>query len=165
MKFDDAIDEWLYSQSADAEEGDSTEGSGWYGRYDAPLMSDAEEDTEEMDADQIAFVRGVKAGAIVFERTDGCVEVDYFDDKADFEEAWTAIEAEHVAPDEDGGDYTTNDHVRFYQYGKRVVTVEGDADWRDAVQAHMDANQFFPNVWLISDHGNVIPLTITKEAK
>lgn len=56
-------------------------------------------------------------------------------------------------PQED--DYTTSDHCEFYQNGKLVVEVDKDADdWRPAVRAHMDKEQFWPNVWFISDHGN-----------
>lgn len=69
-----------------------------------------------------------------------------------------------VEPQED--DYTTEDHIHFYQYGKLVVTVpkvilpgfKGDDcevdDWRPHVKAHMDKEQFWPNVFWISDHGN-----------
>ena len=27
-------------------------------------------------------------------------------------------------------------------------------DWREAVKAYCDAQQFWPNVWFVSDHGN-----------
>jgi hypothetical protein len=63
------------------------------------------------------------------------------------------------------GDYTTGDYSKFYQYGKLVVQADIDADdWRPAVQAHMDKEQFFPNVWCISDHGNAHLLSMDKES-
>jgi len=71
---------------------------------------------------------------------------------ADMESRLDAFFGEPDEPEE--GDYSTQDHVHFYQYGRLVVAVpEGDSI-RDALQAHMDEAGFFPNVWLISDHGN-----------
>lgn len=52
------------------------------------------------------------------------------------------------------GDYFTEDHGRFYQYGKVVVEVDKDDDWRPAVRKHMEQEKFYPNVWFVSDHGN-----------
>jgi hypothetical protein len=63
-----------------------------------------------------------------------------------------AEETEPQQPEE--GDYTTEDHHRFYQHGKLVVEVGPDDDWRLAVVRHMEINKFWPNVWFISDHGN-----------
>lgn len=61
-------------------------------------------------------------------------------------------------PDEpEEGDITTEDHVTFYQYGKKWLTVSRDADDEEmwsAINAKMKKEGFFPNVWFISDHGN-----------
>jgi hypothetical protein len=160
-KFSNDTDGWLYNQDADETEGDSSEGAGWYGLYRAPLYSDGD-DAEDLTGNNISFLQQ-HAGAILFERTDGIVHSEFYETSEALEAAWAEIAQAHEEPDEEGGDYTTNDHVRFFQFRKRVVTVEGDADWRDAVKAHMDANQFWPNVWLISDHGNSTQLTL--EAK
>lgn len=66
------------------------------------------------------------------------------------------------------GDYLTEDHIRFYQYGKLVVEVPLDKersykDWRSFVKAHMDKGKFWPNVWFISDHGNYLLLSLEEE--
>jgi hypothetical protein len=73
-------------------------------------------------------------------------------------------------PDEDA--ITTADHARFYQYGKLILWVQdGDstvpADWstnrgylgtftscEDALRAYMEREQFWPDVYFVSDHGN-----------
>lgn len=67
--------------------------------------------------------------------------------------------AEENGPEE--GDYTTTDHIHWYQDGRLVLTTadRGDphspADHAYAlVKAHMDGAQFWPNAWFISDHGN-----------
>lgn len=52
------------------------------------------------------------------------------------------------------GDYTTEDHIHFYQYGKCVVVVPDGEEWAAVVKAHMDREQFWPNVYFVSDHGN-----------
>jgi hypothetical protein len=55
------------------------------------------------------------------------------------------------------GDLVTSDHVHFYANGRRVVTVDADASktrmWRQ-LDAYMKSQNFYPNVWFISDHGN-----------
>lgn len=56
------------------------------------------------------------------------------------------------APEE--GDYTTADHEHFYQFGKLVFVVSEEEEWPPTLKAHMNCEQFWPNVWWISDHGN-----------
>lgn len=58
-------------------------------------------------------------------------------------------------PDED--DLVTDDHVHFYANGKLELTVPADATTRqmwEEIDQWMGREQFFPNVWFISDHGN-----------
>jgi hypothetical protein len=61
-------------------------------------------------------------------------------------------------PEPEEGDYTTTDHVNFYQYGKLVVIAVDD--WKRSIKAHMDNNRFHPNVFFISDHGNTVLLSL-----
>lgn len=66
-------------------------------------------------------------------------------------------EPEYEEPDE--GDWITSDHRNFYSYGKRVLEVDDDTAtdhkrlWA-AIDATMKRQNFYPNVWFISDHGN-----------
>lgn len=59
-------------------------------------------------------------------------------------------------PSED--DWTTSDHVTFYQYGRVIMSLEGRDCTEHEMWAHilsaMSAANFWPNVWFISDHGN-----------
>ena len=55
-------------------------------------------------------------------------------------------------PDE--GDYVTEDFLNFYQYGKLAVAVAEGEPWAHILEAHMKHEQFWPDVWFISDHGN-----------
>lgn len=70
-------------------------------------------------------------------------------------------ETEPTEPEE--GDYTTTDHKHFYQYGKLVLDLDEDDDHIAALNAHMDREQFWPNAWFISDHGNAHLMTLVPE--
>jgi hypothetical protein len=74
--------------------------------------------------------------------------------------------ARHLAEDEeidlgpDEEDIVTDDHIHFYQSGKRVLTlsvtttgVDRCSMWK-ALDDYMKQSNFYPNVWWISDHGN-----------
>jgi hypothetical protein len=68
------------------------------------------------------------------------------------------------------GDLVTEDHVTFFTIGGRYrwplklqrpdLTVAEDEDWQDLVRAFLDRQQFWPNVWFVSDHGNWHVLTL-----
>lgn len=65
----------------------------------------------------------------------------------------TSDEEDDTADDGDGepaeDDITTEDHHKWYQNGKLYVT--GDVK---ALKRQMKKDQFYPDVWFISDHGN-----------
>ena len=69
--------------------------------------------------------------------------------------SYSAAAEDESEPDEE--DLVTGDHRRFYQGDKLAFTVDPDASkrqmWR-AIDAHMERERFWPNVWFISDHGN-----------
>lgn len=71
-------------------------------------------------------------------------------------------------PELEEGDWVTEDHRNFIQheyphgYRDRVIVGE-DEDWRVVLKARMDKGQFFPNVWSLSDHGNLCLLSLTEE--
>jgi hypothetical protein len=68
---------------------------------------------------------------------------------------------EYEPPNEpEEGDYTTSDYRQFFQYEKLAVTVPEGGEWQKSVRRHMDREQFWPNVWFISDHGNPHLLTL-----
>lgn len=54
-------------------------------------------------------------------------------------------------------DLTTEDHAKFYQDGKLVLSLDPDLTTEEmwaALDAYMDRTQHWPSVWFISDHGN-----------
>ncbi len=61
-------------------------------------------------------------------------------------------------PQED--DYTTTDYCKFYQCGKLVLDLDENDDYSLYVRAHMETEQYWPNVWFISDHGNAHLLSL-----
>ena len=99
-KFATVLDSYAYELTldggADEEESYPQEGSGWYGlvwvdpdtRRAVREIAEADmgpltEEEEELLADTSAVV--------LFERSDGIVEVDWFDDKEEAEEEWADI--------------------------------------------------------------------------
>ncbi len=58
-------------------------------------------------------------------------------------------------PEVEEGDITTEDHTRWYQYGKLYFT--GD---EKGLLKKMNKDKFWPNVWFVSDHGNAHLVTL-----
>lgn len=64
--------------------------------------------------------------------------------------------------DPEAGDIGTEDHHTFYQYGKLWLETPSEMDWSQvaiAVRNKMEAENFSPNVYFISDHGNAHLIT------
>lgn len=113
-KFDSDLDAAIYSLSLDGgpdEEASYGDGNGSYG-----LMRDgadiakaivdrrrfAPEEVEGVDADDLEFLRTTgKAGAIFYERSDGIVEVSYYQSKADMDRDWAKVEEDTASGDEE----------------------------------------------------------------
>lgn len=77
------------------------------------------------------------------------------DSEADFAGQVDAGVEEFNEPEE--GDILTEDHRHFYQYGKLWLEVPEDQEWEETarmIREKMQAENFLPNVWFISDHGN-----------
>jgi hypothetical protein len=70
--------------------------------------------------------------------------------------------ADDEQPAED--DITTEDHKNFYQNGKLVLELDEDADHIAALKEYMEKEQFYPNVWFISDHGNAHRIDLNAKA-
>jgi hypothetical protein len=69
------------------------------------------------------------------------------------------------------GDLFTYDYEFFYEVGdasvfdtrlrRRVkVHVPEGEDWREHVLAYMNKTEYWPSVWHVSDHGNLIDLSL-----
>jgi hypothetical protein len=64
----------------------------------------------------------------------------------------------------DDEDWVTEDHITFRAHGTRgVLVVPEGAEWRDVLKARMVADNFFPNVWFVSDHGNAHILSLSDD--
>lgn len=93
-KFDNILDNALYLLSLDGTDesaGDSSEGQGWYGLMLKVTYDDLRPSPEVrryMKANDFDFPLHV----IIHERTDGIVEVDYFDSDKEAEDEWEDIE-------------------------------------------------------------------------
>jgi hypothetical protein len=133
------------------------------------------EDERELLDDSVAV--------IFFERSDGIVEADWFEDKEKAEQAWADIEADTEEEEEEEeeedddfdleGEMETGLVITDTRGDKYSVSLEGKSlgsydDFDDALkhgaQAMQDQN-YFPNVFHVNDHGNVDLLAVTPEIK
>jgi hypothetical protein len=95
------------------------------------------------------------------------------------------MDTEPTEPNED--DIKTDDHQKFYQYGKLVFTVSEEKDngkhdlhierrhnqlpttvknlasVEAAIKHYMDQAKFWPDAWWISDHGNAHRIDLSAE--
>lgn len=63
----------------------------------------------------------------------------------------------HEFEEPEEGDLVTNDHIIFWQDGKAALQVSRGASEQEmwnTIEAFMERENFFPNVWFVSDHGN-----------
>lgn len=64
------------------------------------------------------------------------------------------------------GDLVTYDHRNLFVWGggsrKSVLLVSDVNRFNAQVRAFMKKDNFFPNVWFISDHGNAHLIDVTK---
>jgi hypothetical protein len=86
--------------------------------------------------------------------------VTIYRDTESLNNAWDAVqewETEAYGPQDD--DITTEDGNTFYQSGELVVdATDDDSPW-PALEAYMNGQQYWPNVWFVSDHGNAHIMT------
>jgi hypothetical protein len=186
----DAFVHKLTLDGCDDETGNANE-TGWYGLLTGSLTDFDAETTEfhkrenGLSAEDWEHLTQF-VGAIVAENSQGFVSVEYFTTDAELTEAWARIEADQTNDDDDEaetdddetdepteGDLFTQDYRTFHEVGNTscfslrlgtsaVVTVGADEDWKPAVRAYMDKQHFWPNVWQVSDHGNVELLSLAE---
>jgi hypothetical protein len=62
------------------------------------------------------------------------------------------------------GDLISSDHQHFYEFGGgfafSVIKDGVERDWRVVAKEYMDNEQFWPNVWLVSDNGRMTLLSL-----
>lgn len=82
---------------------------------------------------------------------------------------WVNLPEEEEEPSEpEEGDWVTKDYHEFTQHQypnahrDRVILNDED-NWREALKAIMEVDQFWPNVWHLSDHGNWLLLSLEEE--
>ncbi len=82
-----------------------------------------------------------------------CEQFDDFDTQVQSDENIPPEYEEPHEPEED--DIATKDHQTWYQHGK--LYHKGD---EASLKQKMAQDQFWPNVWFISDHGNAHLMTL-----
>lgn len=138
-------------------------------------LSDNSELFELSDDDHALFPElGSDAFLVLTISDSGFVSTDTFDADNDprdlpYESAFADDDEDSDEPDDDA--ITTTDHLTFYQYGKVWLEVESDDkdypsppdDLNTQIKAQMDRQQFWPDVWFISDHGNAHRIDLSEE--
>jgi hypothetical protein len=197
-KFHTLIDSYAFEVAGDGidEEVSVGEGGGWYGLVllDGPtrkrVAEVATENKDELTEDEQELLDDSVA-VIFFERSDGTVEADWFEDKEKADEAWADIEAdteeeeeeeeddeEEEEKEEEDDDFDLEGEMEEgavisdargggYQLtfsGKKVGGKFDDFD--EAVQAaaqKMVDDNFSPNLFYVNDHGNIDLLEVSFE--
>lgn len=62
-------------------------------------------------------------------------------------------------------DITTDDYEHFYYAGKCIAEVHLKESWEKAIGAWCKKNNYFPDVWFISDHGNPVLISVEKNGR
>lgn len=157
--------EWLGEGSADEECGDVDGYGSYYALFDV--------DGADVDAPE-----GMRGKAYVTEEcSQGFFTYLEFDSfyKTEAESAYRIREHDYevfVDPSQGGpeeGDLTTENHRQFWVVGATSrypaidLTEDESEEWQKHVKAYMDRQQFWPNVWSVSDHGNTCLLSLDEE--
>jgi hypothetical protein len=109
-KFYTIVDGYAYAATLDGgadEEESYPDGDGWYGLLwvsDGVVDRIREEAADEKDelTDEEEALLDESVAVIFFERSDGIVETEWYDDKKEAEEAWADIEKEMADLEEEG---------------------------------------------------------------
>ena len=190
-KFHNIIDSYVYELTLNGgadEEVSLGDGNGWYGfMHLSPAAKSeinavaAEQDDELTDEETDLLSESV--AVILFERSDGIVGADWFDDLKKAEADWAEIEAGADEEDEDdeGEEEEDDDFDLESEMEDALVIVDskrgysvsfsgkhvGDfSDFDEALAAgvlEMHSSQYFPNVFYVNERGNTDLLTVKYE--
>jgi hypothetical protein len=173
-KFSDPLGEVLHQLTMDGpdEELGDVQDFGWYGLLANVTREELERVSEEIGAGLDFDEAGLDDGPfhfIVSEDNQGFFDYSSFDTEQEANNRWSEIQDEaeefylegEESEKEDQPspeDIAIEDKYRGYSVGEVEGKFIGEfLEWDDAVQAAkdwMEKNQFWPNVWHVSDHGN-----------
>lgn len=105
-KFSTILDSYMYDLSLDGvdEEVGSVDEGGWYGFLEidqAAIDRIREEGVDGLTKEEEDLL-AASAAVVLFERTDGVVEVEWYDSMQEAEDAWSEIEEEFEGEEEGG---------------------------------------------------------------
>lgn len=171
------VDSIAYDESvsgADEECGD-VETCGWYASI---IRGEVKPNSEQLangelilDSADFQFLHDHDAGCIVREDDRGFVYVDWFTDPGKLEHAWGLLVLDAEAcenEDEDEDEPADDDYIisdtgqlgaltQVSQSSKVLFTSADTYEVDRFIVRHAEENKFWPNVWYVSDHGNVRP--------
>jgi hypothetical protein len=186
-KFNTVIDGYAYEMTLDGgadAEASYGEGNGWYGFMEvdqafADRIHEIAKEQKDRLTDEEQDLLDESEAIILFERSDGGVDVDWYDDPKEAAKAWAAIEAdvedvEDEDDEEDPDDEETDDAFSDEEMAEGYVISDGRNGGYDVVHEHkhfehyrsienaleeialsMEQNKVYTNIYYVNDHGNV----------
>ena len=179
------VEVFLLYHGDDDDNASIEDGGGWWGRYNFPIANEWGDDEIKAALDYgycdrciraaLVEMESTRGGVILFERSDGIVDSEFYTDTLGtddgvverLEKRWLEIQdgvVEANGPQDD--DWVTEDFNEFHRHGTKaapenaLVVKEGRC-WKCALLDRMDRDNYWPNVWSISDHGNVTLLVVS----
>lgn len=175
-KFYTLLDSYAYGVTLDGgadREASYEEGQGWYGFLGIDpdtverIREEALEHSDQLTREEGELLRSSVA-VIFFERSDGIVESDWYDRISEADAAWDQVEAE-VEGEDEGEDafseeqmyegYTIQDARRggyeVAHEGKLVDTYDDMDEALKDINARMEREQFWPNIYYVNERGNI----------
>lgn len=95
-KFSTILDSYVHALTLDGgadEEESYPDGGGWYGLLRGPFEYESEHDRPRLNAAEISELTG-SIGVILYERSDGIVESEWFETSEALESAWAHVQDE-----------------------------------------------------------------------
>jgi hypothetical protein len=116
-KFNSLLDSWAHTTALDGvdEEVSIDDGGGWYGliRINRPFRSavkaEAKQENEKLNAAEKELL-DTSAAVIFFERSDGIVETDWYENLEEAEQAWAEIENDVNGSDDDDSEFDDDNY-------------------------------------------------------
>jgi hypothetical protein len=164
---------WTMDGSQDDDAGDCQEAGAWYALFRGPASLEDIKASRPVTGFEYALdlsdYRALRsmAGCIYTCDDQGFCDVAIYTGDTDMENAWNRVlESVELASGPADDDIVIQDFGNLgsqtgaFQYGKMLFEIGPDDDRDAMLREYMDKQNYWPNVWYVSDHGNATLLEI-----
>lgn len=153
-KFDSALDERVWETTLDG--GCEETGDVEYNGHHILIMFTIEDLTSLGILSLAHEFTNVPVGCIVTEVNSGAVDVTYYDTGAELDKAWEEALASTNEYSQEGDGFITFDHGEHHVSldGSLVGSYDTELEARFILFVAMNEAGYFPNCWIVNDHGN-----------